>query len=369
MRIAEVRMAASKKSTAGGKKFTADQILQKLKPVAERLHADRTLSLGDAFNEAGVSSPLVLLSTQHIRVKRLVQWLREHLFEENGASFSSYFGGDLSTTAAADRLATDLVSLSLFSKNQLIVVYEADKMKAPAQKVIAEALPRATSSVLLILSAEAISQRAALLQEASAKGTVVELAELSGPTLERWIEKEVARVGIASGITPDAKQLLIRCYGGDVSHLAPEIEKLSLLVVPGEQISRTLVEALSLRSPEVTSFELVKQLAAKSPLSSVALVNDLLLQGLHPLQVNAFLSRAFRIMLAHRERSGAAVHPELSNPWFQRQLGTSASAFTLRELKSAINRLTQLDFQLKDSGLPPSLNLSVAIQEIAARAA
>ena len=366
-------MPASKKNSAAasktGKSFSADQILQKLKPVAERMSSDRSLSLGAALEEAGIRSPLVLLSNQHLRVKRLVQWLREHLFEENGSSFSSHFGADLSTTAAADRLATDLVSLSLFTKNQLIVVYEADKMKAPAQKTVLEALPRATPSVLLILSAETISQRAPLLLEASNSGTVVELAELSGQTLERWIDREVSRVGIASGITPDAKQLLIRCSGGDVSHLAPEIEKLSLLVVPGEQISRALVEALSLRSPEVTSFELVKQLAAKSPLSAVALANDLLLQGLHPLQVNAFLSRAFRIMLANRERSGATVHPELSNPWFQRQLGTSASAFTLLELKSAINRLTQLDFQLKDSGLPSSLNLTVAIQEIAARAA
>ncbi len=362
-------MAAKKSSAGSEKKFSADQLLQRLKPAAERMQADRSLALRTVLADAGVSLPLVLLSNQHVRVKRLVQWLREHLFEENGSSFSSHFGGDLSTTVAADRLCTELVSFSLFTKNQLIVVYEADKMKSPAQKTILEALPRSTPSVLLVLAAEAVSSRAPLLVQASASGTVVELAELTGPTLERWIEKEVARVGIASGITPDAKQLLIRCYGGDVSHLAPEIEKLSLLVVPGEPISRTLVEALSLRSPEVTSFELVKQLAAKSPLSAVSLANDLLLQGLHPLQINAFLSRAFRMMLANKERSGAALHPELSNPWFQRQLGMSASSFTLKELKSAINRLTRLDFQLKDSGLPPALNLTIAVQEIAVRAA
>ena len=50
-----------------------------------------------------------------------------------------------------------------------------------------------------------------------------------------------------------------------------------------------------------------------------------------------------------------------------RQLGTSNNAFTAAELSSAIKRLTKLDFQLKDSGFPAPLALSLAVQQIASR--
>lgn len=357
------------KSGKPGKKLTADQFLQKLKLANEQLASRPNEPVARLLADNGIGSPFIFLSTQHVRVKRLVAWLRENLFPGTTSSSSSYFGGDLASGASAEPICADLLSLSLFSKNQLIVIYEADKIKASAQKPLIDALERASTGSVLVLACEAVNQKAALLQRAIELGTVVELTELSGPQLERWIEKEVQRAGIASGINGDAKQLLITCYGGDISHLAPEIEKLSLLVVPGEPITRELVEAVSLRNPEVTSFELVRQMAQRNVLRSVALANDLLLQGLHPLQVNSFLSRAFRTLLAQKDQSGAPIASELNNPWFSRQLGSSLNAFTSADLVEAVRTLAKLDFQLKDSGLPSPLALSLAVQHISTRTA
>ena len=361
----EKSSAAKSAAKGSAKKLGPEELLRRLKLAAEP--TSRGVPILKALAEQGIPAPLVFLSTQHLRVKRLVSWLRENLFAPGSSGFSTYFGGDLSSAQSADAICADLISLSLFTKSQLIVVYEADKIKAPAQKPLTDAIGRTSETALLILASEALNQKSTVLQEAAARGTVVELSELSGNQLERWIDKEVQRAGIASGINADARQLLITCYGGDISRLAPEIEKLSLLIVPGEPITKSLVEAISLRNPEVTSFELVRQMAAKNPLRSVSLANDLLLQGLHPLQVNAFLSRAFRTLLAQKERGSSVIASELNNPWFTRQLGSSLNNFTVGELNHAVRMLTKLDFQLKDSGLPSPLALSMAVQGIAAR--
>ncbi|MFN8391041.1 MAG: DNA polymerase III subunit delta [Bdellovibrionota bacterium] len=372
-------MAAQSKSSKGKSKdssarrsgqsgaLNADVFVQKLRAVANALAEDPKLSLKAAFATQDISLPIVLLSTQHLRVKRLVQWLRENLLPGN-STFASYFGGELSSAQNAEHIISDLVSLSLFAKSQLLVIYEADKAKAPAQKALAEALNRATDSSLLVLGAESVSQKAAMLQAAAEKGTCVELTELSGQALERWVEKEVQRAGISAGIEREAKALLIQCYGGDISRLAPEISKLALLVVPGEPLTRNLVEAISLKSPDVTSFELVKHLAAKNVGVAVSLVYDLIEQGLHPLQISAFLSRAIRILVAQKERDPSSPLPsDLNNPWFMRQLGNAVNAFSLTELKRAVKTLTDLDFRLKDSRFPPPLSMALAVQKIGLR--
>jgi len=360
-------MAFAKKKSKSNTSLGVDQFLQKIKSAVADEQGKKSRAVAEVLSNVGITTPLVLLSEQHVRVKRLISWLRENLFEDSNSGYAAYFGGDLSNIQHAEHINSALLSLSLFSKNELIVVYEAEKIKLPAQKSMVEALPRRTNSALLVLCAASINQKSPLLLEAAALGTVVELVELTGAALDKWLEKEVLRVGIASGIQPEAKQLLTESYGGDVSRLASEIEKLSLLSVPGEKINRKLVEAISLKNPEVTSFELVRQVAAKNPLYAVSLVNDLVAQGLHPLQVNAFLSRAFRVLLANKDTGGVALHPDLSNPWFLKQLSSSLRNFSVSELTDVIERLGRLDFQLKDSSIPPPLALSLAVQEIAAR--
>ncbi len=323
--------------------------------------------------ELGISSPLLILGTEHMRVRRFIDWLRESAFKE--AEFVSYLGTELGNSQVLENLKRGLENLSLFSKTQLVVIYQADEVKAQIAHALAPTLLLGARSNFIILTASSWNQKTSLLNDLSSSLLSLEMTELKGEPLNRWIQKEVRRIG-ASGIEPAAITQLVQCYGGDTQRLSQEIGKLSLLTDRGALISKKLVEQISYRTPERTSFELVNQLARKNIVGAVKLTEDLVLQGLHPLQLLSFLSKAFRTAAANKGRTstsygedfaGNPVHPELANPWFIRNLSAAISGFSEQELKAALETLKSLDLELKSSGLPPELSLSVAVQRIASR--
>lgn len=351
------------KKSATPHAMSGEELLKRLREV----ETSRSGSFRDALTRAQLTSVLVLLSPQHLRLKRLVQWIREHLYPErtgSGAGAGIYFGTELGSAANMEHIVGALTSLSLFSTRELVVIYDTEKMKAGAQQALATAMTKQTDAALLVLCMESVPQKGALAGALSGRSTLVELQPLVGSALERWIDREVARIGIASGIDTDARALLIQRFGDDVTQLSHELEKLSLLTPSSTRIARTLVETLSQRRSERTSFELVRQIGIRNRVAVIGTAHDLLIQGLHPLQIVAFLSRVWRTLLGKAAPGSTQLPGDLTNPWFLRQLSAMGGHFTVTRLRAGVTILAELDFQLKDSKLPATLALELALLKL-----
>ncbi len=341
-----------------------DELLKRLRESATLLR-DGGVSLSDALARAQLSSILVLSSSEHLRLKRLTAWLREHLFPGASRNAGMYFGGELSSASSVEHIVSAITSLSLFSTRELVVIYDFEKIKSAAQQALAAALPRKTDSSLLVLCSSSGAAKGPLATALASVATHVEFQQLEGNVLDKWIDREISRVGIASGITVEARAALLQRFGDDLTQLSHELEKLSLLTSSGTPIERSLVETLSRRRADRTSFELVRQIGLRNRVAIMGTVHDLLLQGLHPLQIVAFLSRAWRTMLGRLAPPAGALPGDLANPWFLRQLGPMTSHFSVDRLTRGVALLAKLDFQLKDSKLPANLVLEVAALHLA----
>ncbi len=349
------------------KKFPLEEFAKALKDIEQTLAAAPDSSLVELMARSGLSNPLIFAGAQQVRIKRTVAWIKERFFPSQHASVASYFGSDLGTAASVAPIVQSLGMLSLFCKASLVVVFEADKIKAAAAKALLAALAKPSPFVLCIFVAEAASQKSGLLPELEKTCTLVEFKELEGAALRRWIEREISANDVA-GITKDALDELVKRYGSDLDSLSRTINHLSLLVPQGRQVTKTLVDDICSKNPETHSFEVVRRLAAKNPVGAVLLTQILLAQGFHELQLSSFLSRCFRTLLAQRGSSmNQELAPELSNPWFVKNLAASSRTFSTKDLVSSLEVLKLLDFQLKDSRLPDSLVISTAMQRIATR--
>ncbi len=326
-------------------------------------------SLRDASNEgkpeqilskAKVTSPLLLIGPQQLRVRRLIAWMVEQVFGEDNVSLTTYFGSELSSQNSVKNIASSLTNLSLFSSFEIIVIYDADKIKAAIAKPLAEAISK-SQQTLVVLTSASDNKKASLLNAVSKTCTKVTVSELSGAQLKKWIQKEALRLGV-TGIEPGAVAMLERCYGDDISSIAGELAKLALLTDAGEPISKALTENTSFRNPEHTSFELLGAIAKKKTVIAVSLTKDLQDQGFHPLQLSAFLSRSFRTMLAHKNHG--AVTGELGNAWFARKLSSAKNSYTEEQLEKAIHLLKNLDANLKGSPITPELLIENAVQKL-----
>lgn len=366
----------SSAASAGGSRaalprITLEEILKRLKAVETALLRDPHARFADHLEKSGIRSPVVFVGPDHLRTKRLIEWTREHLFLSSRDAALTYFGSDLGSAQSADAVRTALAAPSLFTPRQLVVLYEADKVKAAAAAAITPLLTGGSPHALVMLTTDAAERKTGLGADAARIGTTVAVPELQGEQLVRWIQREASRIkqpnGQLTAIDEDAAELLGRSWGANLTAVAHEIEKLALLTDTDGRINRKLVERISYRTGEVASFEIVKHIAKRNVRAAVALSHELVSQGSHPLQLNAFLTRALSTLLANHPQCGRRAEGDLGNPWFLRNLAGANGAFSVTELAEAIRDLATLDMRLKDSRLDGALALTLAIERISER--
>ena len=154
------------------KALNTEKFAKILKPLADS--EDTLKSPISSLTKASVTSPLLLVGEEKLRVKRLVTWIYENIFGgEKNSSLEVYFGGELNSQKAIDPLIVSTNNLSLFSKNQLIVVYDADKVRANFSKILCPYLEK-TTQAFVILCGEKINQQTPLLRNLSTTATQVE---------------------------------------------------------------------------------------------------------------------------------------------------------------------------------------------------
>ena len=357
----------AKKTTSRKAVISAERFNVALKTAVAEKKLKPESTLLQLLEAEEIATPIQLFASQHVRIKRIITTIREHFFADDVSPPSYYFGNELSSAASANNIKSMLGNMSLFAKEQLLVIYEGDKVKAAAADVISASLQLDRPAVVTLITAEAKNDKSPLLARLKGVGTTVSFQEFDPPTRKRWLQKEAVSHG-AAGITEEAIEVLLANYGTDISELSREIVKLSLLVPSGEKIDVALVRMLTSRAPDAQSFDLVVQLAKRNAIGAAGVTQDLLDQGLHPLQLASFLSKAFRALIISDGASSQVPAPsDLTNPWFLKNLSRARGAFTEHELSQILTLLRGLDFQLKDSKLPDTLAMQMTVEKIALR--
>jgi len=351
---------AKKKKTSN--KATLEQALKTLRAFKEESGEAASIC-----QNSPLAFPLILHGSQMLRAKRAVAWIRKNFYPKQEASAQLYFGPELGNKKSIANIKEVLLAPSLFSKESLLVIYQADSIRNNLAKELAEAILKGRSQCCCILISEDISKKTSLPYFLKKEATHIELKDLVGKDLRRFLEQEAKRGG-ATGFEDAAAVLLAKKCLGNTEALAAKTAKLALLADLDQKISVDLVERVASDTPETDSASLLKFAARKDLLSCNLIIDRLLETGVHPIQVCYFLSRALRVLLASSSGGpSTTLHKELNNYWIQKQISSAKNAFSRQDLESGIEILKELDFRLKDSCLPNELALQLAAQKLALR--
>lgn len=354
--------------------MTVEWLFAGLKAAAGAVKSGK--SVLSALAEQGISSPIVLFETGSYRSRRIIDWIKNELFGGRPDSVVTAFGPELNSNPAADSISSALTSYSLLSPLQLVAILESDKIKVAYAPKIAAAVRRGAEVSLAIIAATD-GDKAALVKELAGAGIRVAIPELTGAALARWIGGEAAKIaadgsGAKTGpaVTSEAAEQLARLFPGELSALSHEIEKLSLLADRGAPIDAALVRKVTVREIEHNSFELFHRITRRDAAGAAQLVELLIAQGFHPLQIAAFLGKAIRTAIAAKDRSAGGgaekLNNDIANPWFARNLGSAIAGMKPETLRSFLTVIKKLDSDLKGSKLPPELVTSLAAVKLAA---
>lgn len=273
--------------------------------------------------------------------------------------------------ASLPAILAEAMSIPAFSARRVVMVRGVQHLKSADVDTLTDAIPRLPESTCLVLYTHAESDEedrkgtvvpAKLLSAAEKHGVVIECKPLTAAGFEGWLLARLQEAG--KQMTRDAMERFTFLTAGNTSVAEPELEKLVLYVGERATIERADVEAVVSRTVEAQVFKLVDAIAMRDVASAMRLLQDVLSSGGRAEatvpRLMVLIARQFRLLWQMRLQM---EHGESASQWFpsdpnltqllsrqpflKRNLSEQAQRLSLKELKTAFDRLHQADRSLK----------------------
>jgi DNA polymerase-3 subunit delta len=159
-------------------------------------------------------------------------------------------------------------------------------------------------------------------------------------------------------LTADAMELLVEATGNNSTRIAIEIEKLGLLTGEGGPITIEQIQKMVPDARESTIFALVAAMGRRDRRGALEVLDTLVREGEYLPLALSFLAGQFRMAITAKEArlAGAAqIQQYFSRQgvpmWKARaeQVAQTAQAFTLPQMRSAVQGLFRADRGLRDT--------------------
>ena len=219
-----------------------------------------------------------------------------------------------------------------------IVAHASDnEMKVPERRDDATLLEKALEQGFapgqyLLLTTDAVDKRRSLYHLMEKKGVIVDFSVASGTSRQakskqRRVLNDLVKGTLSTSgktIDRDALDLLVENTGFNVWALKTQLDKLVSFVGDDTIITREDVEDLSEDIREEPIYELSNAVSSRDCSASLVVLNRLLDQGMHPLQLLSTLANEFRKLLVAREfidhNLGGQLDPTIPYPKFNKSI-------------------------------------------------
>jgi DNA polymerase-3 subunit delta len=241
------------------------------------------------------------------------------------------------------KLMDDALTPSLFTKNRVLIVVNADKLTKRRLEDLAalQAVPNASLRVVL---ASASKKAAGAWPEVF---PVIEIEPLKPVEVARWLMDRYK-------ISADVARYLVDNAGTDLYQLHSEIQKLQTYAGNSRPIDTRDVDVLILRSERFGPFELDDAVLARNYKKAVQVIGAMLDEGMEPLFVLARIVRVWRQLFVGKSVAGkksakdvaaAAMVPS----WKAADFAASCKRFEWKQLAAGFRLLLNADRAFKTS--------------------
>jgi len=236
-------------------------------------------------------------------------------------------------------------NLSLLDPVAVIVIRQAGKFKSESAEVAAS-LTAVKEGPPVVFWDENVDRRVALYKQiADAKGEV-EFTAPRDAALKAWVRAEAQRLGHKTDGA--AVEALVELVGDDLLRLRSTLERVSVGVGQGVAIDADAVTLHVASSRSHAIFELQDALYDKDVALAVRLYRRLLDEGEEvPGLVGVVFAAVRRLLLAREGGAASLVRLYEASPGRAERIATGARRFSIARLRSAIDRLADIDVESK----------------------
>ncbi|MGR5998336.1 DNA polymerase III subunit delta [Bacillus cereus] len=257
----------------------------------------------------------------------------------------------------------------LLIKSPLFLTSQKEKLEQNI-KILEEYIgePSPFSILVFVAPYEKLDERKKITKLLKKTADVVEANAMQIQDVQKWIVARADEVHVH--IDNAAVSLLLELVGSNVTMLAKEMDKLTLYVGMGGEITTKLVAELVPKSVEQNVFALTEKVVKKDIAGAMQILDGLFTQQEEPIKLLALLGESIPLVVSS-ERATATWLWTKSNCvsyWctsVSREVGNESNeVFSFEELKKVIIELAEADYSMKTGKMDKKLVLEFFLMRL-----
>ncbi len=298
-------------------------------------------------------SPIYLfMGEEPYYIDLLSSYAEENLLTEEERAFNQVvmYG---STSTIADIVDT-AQRFPMGASHQVVIVREAQSLDTQIDKLAGYvSSPSPTTVLVLCYKGKKMDARKSVYKSILKNGVVYESKKVYENTLPLFIKENLEQYGI--GLTQKAVMMIMESLGTDLSRIAQEMKKVSLVLPAGSTLTPDMVEKYIGISREFNNFEFQRAISTRDAVKAMRIAEYFSTsKDASPIATVAILYGFFTKMILYHnstDRSPAGLARELGVPPFVvKDYQMAAQYYNLKQSVRAIDVLRRIDLMSKGVG-------------------
>jgi DNA polymerase III subunit delta len=318
----------------------------------------------------GEPGPLYFIhGKERYLVDRAVDILRARVLDPRTRDFNYelFYGKE----AGAARIVQASRSLPMMAKRRLVLVRDADDMKADELAALISYVQSPSPETCLVFVGEKIDSRMKFFTAFKKTGELIKLDPLYERQLPDFVRGEARARGVK--IDADAVTMIVGEIGAELGQLADAVERLAIFVGDKKQVSAADVVEVVATTRQRSVFELANAVGEGNREKALAMLGSMLAAKESGVRIIAMLARHLRqLWIAHDFLKGGGARGQLAAvlgipPFFVDGIADQARRFDRPRLTRMHDALFRADKLIKSSRLEDTRLMELLILELTER--
>ena len=300
----------------------------------------------------GYTKPIYfLMGEEPYYIDGISKYIEENVLtdEEKGFNQMVLYGRDVSV----EDIISNAKRYPMMAEKQVVIVKEAQDLSRTIENLVPYAdNPQPTTILVLCYKYKTLDKRKKLAKAIAKTGVLFESKKLYDDKVPDWIKRVLAGKGYT--ITPKAAQMLVEFLGNDLSKVNNELEKLQLIIKPGEQITPQLIEENIGISKDFNNFELQNAIGGRDIKKAFAIIQYFSQNPKNnPLVMTVALLYGFfsKLLMYHALTNKGDTAKVLGvHPFFVKDYHTAARNYPMKKVSAIITAIREVDMKSKGVG-------------------
>tara|TARA_R110002072_G_scaffold117281_7_gene248239 strand:+ start:34122 stop:35120 length:999 start_codon:yes stop_codon:yes gene_type:complete len=302
--------------------------------------------------KSGKVKPIYLLTGEEpYFIDFLSDYIEKNLLPEEEKAFNQmvFYGRDVTI----DDMVSHAKRYPMMAERQVIIVKEAQELARTIDNLEAYCKnPQPTTVLVICYKYKKIDKRKTLYKTIKANGVILDEKKLYENKVAPWISKVLTSKGYQ--ISPKAAIMLVEFLGNDLSKISNELDKLTQILKPEQQITPELIEQNIGISKDYNNFELQNALGSKDINKAFRIINYFSQNPKdNPLVMTVALLFSFysKLMMYHSLPNKNNAARELGiNPYFIKDYQLAAKNYPMKKVSGILSKLRDTDMKSKGVG-------------------